>query len=458
MTCHWVAMLSSGGQRLLAATFLVASMVGAAQTPGGRGAAFPAPPDPGPYVLPIPSFLDGPSGSLYKTASPMEFSGVVRPTSIPMERSIEADAALSMSSGYDTAVSDIPNAGGEVLFGEGYFGLHSHGQGVDLLLQQDSQFLKSYGTGIGVSHYQRTTASFIPTRYERTMWSVLLENGYGSDSARAIGSIAPSSFEDSPVPNANSTEYGFVTGDTLTDHVVVGVQHALTPVRSLNLQLSSYYHHFFDLRTSDQQYSFSAAVEQRFSRTQAFGIQAEGVQEHYSTLDCTTGSLNLTSRTQISENTKLEGRIGPIVGSAPTCAGTFDYNISLTSKTPRGNAFYIGSARAPTNGFILDAAWEEFTYGGFSHGDSLRWNLRTDAGYSRFLLANPTPSNPNQHGYFVSGELHRRLSGLTELSVNARFFYRNTGTAPNLTRAIAFVTYQWSREQRPTRFDTSGVR
>jgi hypothetical protein len=432
---------------------LAAAGTSLCQAPGTRIASFPTPEERGPLSAPIPSFLDSAGGSLY-THAPVSSSAFIRPTTVPEERSRQVSAAASVSSGYDSAVDDLPSASGEVLFGEAYVGLRQHQRKFDLLLQQDSQVSKSFGTGLSVAQYQRTTAAFSPSHYERTMWSLLMENGYGSDSARAVGNISPSSFDASPVPESDATAFSFVDGNTLTDHVAVNVQHSLTPLRTLDVQAGSYYHHYFAIDTSDQQYSASVSLDQRWTRAQTFGIQAEGVQEHYSTLDCTTGSVNLKSTTQISETTRLEGRIGPIWGSNH-CAGTFEYNVSLTSVMPNGNSFYAGSARAPTNGFVVNAAWEEFQYAGFSVGNARRINVRTDAGYSKYVVANPTPANPNQHGWFVSGEVHHRLSDLADISVDARYFYR-TGYTPSLKRGIFLLTYRWSREQRPVRMETFG--
>jgi hypothetical protein len=130
----------------------------------------------------------------------------------------------------------------------------------------------------------------------------------------------------------------------------------------------------------------------------------------------------------------------------------------LTSETPRGTSFYVGSARSPPNGLVVDAAWEESTYGGFSIGNVRRLNFRTDAGYLRYIVANPSPQNPNEHGYFVSTEAHHRLSDLAEISVETRFFYRNETTPPNLERGIFLLTYRWSKEQRPVRSEVPGGR
>jgi hypothetical protein len=427
------------------------------QEPGMRVPSFPIPSESGLNSLLIPSFSNGSPESLYKTSTPIAPAEVAGPSTVSQERARQVDAAASVSSGHDGAVDDIPGAAGEVLLGEAYFGLRQHQRRFDMLLQQDSQILKSYGTGLSLAQYQLTTASFMPSQYERTMWSLLLENGYGSDSARATGNIGPSSFSDSPVPESDVTAFSFANGNILTDHVAAGVQHQISPVRAFEMQGGAYYHHFFAIDTSDQQYSLSASVDQHWSRTQVFGLQAEAVQEHYPNLDCTTGSLSVKSITQISESIRLDGRIGPIWGSN-NCASTFEYNVSLTSTTPRGTSFYVGSARSPPSGFVVDAAWEESTYGGFSIGNVRRLNFRTDAGYSRYIVANPSPQNPNEYGYFVSTEAHHRLSHLAEISVEARFFYRNGTTLPNLERGIFLLTYHWSKEQRPVHSEVSGGR
>jgi hypothetical protein len=419
--------------------------------------SFPAPSESGIYSLLIPSFSNGSPESLYKTSTPIAPAEPTRPSTVSEERARQIHAAASVSSGHDGAVDDIPGAAGEVLFGEAYFGLRQHQRKFDLLLQQDSQILKSYGTGLGLAQYQLTTASFMPSQYERTMWSLLLENGYGSDSARATGNISPSFFSGSPIPESDATAFSFVSGNILTDHVAASVQHQISPMRTFEMQGGAYYHHFFAIDTSDQQYSLSASVDQHWSRTQVFGLEAEAVQEHYPNLDCTTGSLSVKEVTQISQSTRLDGRIGPIWGSA-NCASTFEYNVSLTSTTPQGNSFYVGSARAPPNGFVVDAAWEESTYGGFSIGNVRRLNFRADAGYSRYIVAKPSPQNPNEHGYFVSTEAHHRFSDLAEISVEARFFYRNATTPPNLERGIFLLMYRWSKEQRPVRSEVSGGR
>jgi hypothetical protein len=433
--------------------------IAVAQIPGAQPASFPESTEPGPYILPIPSFLEKSPNSLYLMPNPGKGSGITRPTTVAEERPSQVDAALSVSSGYDSAVNDLPDAAGGILFTEGYLGIKQHKRNFDMLLQHNSQLSKSFDTGLGLSQYQRTTASFVPTGYERTMWSLLLENGYGSDVARAAGNISPSSLSGATVPDVDATAFNFVNGNTLTDHVVLGTQHRINPLRTLEVQAGGYYHHFFEMGTSDQQFSLSTEVDQRFSRNQTFGLQAEAVEEHYSTLNCTTGSLNIRSVTQISESTKLEGRVGPIWGTA-TCAGTFQYNVSLTSTTAHGNSFYIGSARAPTNGFVQNAAWEEFQFGGFSMGNPRQINIRTDAGYSRYVVANPSPANPDQRGFFASTEAYHRVSDLAEISMSARFFYRDggmsNGTSTALNRGLFLLTFRWSKEQRPSHISTFG--
>lgn len=440
---------------MLAMSLILVSHSSWAQLPGSAVTLFPPLTLPGQYVLTMPSVLDVDPKALYvvpKRAGASE----IEPSVISEERPRQTTTSLSLGTGYDTAVDDIPHLAGEVILAEGYFGMRQHKRSYDMLLQHDVQLSDSHGTGVGLEQYQLTSASIIPTEYRRTMWSALLENGYGSDSARAAGSISPSSLSNSSLPEFNMADFGFVSGNILTDHGVLGLQHRLTRSRTAEIQGGAYYHHFFELGTSDQQYSLSGLLSQRWTANQTFGAQAEVVQEHYTTLDCTNGSISFRSTTQLTGNTHLEGGIGPVWGSS-SCARTFEYSISLTSTTPNQTSYYVGSAREPANGFVDTATWEDSTFAGLAIGHARRLMGRIDAGYSRYLVANPTLLNPNQKGYFFSGELHHRLSDIAEISLMARYFYCSEQPI-NLNRSVFLVRYTWSREERPTHIQALGGR
>ncbi|MHB1698773.1 MAG: hypothetical protein ACYCSN_01340 [Acidobacteriaceae bacterium] len=366
--------------------------------------------------------------------------------------------SVSLGSGYDTAVDDIPDLSGGLTMLEGYGGLFVHRPHFALLLQQDSKVSRSIQTGIGFEQYQLTTASLAGEKSRRTNWSALVENGYGSDAARSIGSISSAVLDAAVVSDPNLLGYTFLNGDTLTDHAMFSVAHRLSKSRTLDIKTGGYFHHYYAYGTSDQQYSLSTGIRQQFSDRQSFGVEADGVQQNFESLNCTNASLGLNEATRLARNTRIEGSAGPVWGTK-ACTGTgitYQYAVTLTTGNARNVEMYLGSARQPSDGLINEATWEETDFGGFSLGRPTRVQALVDAGYAAYLLAQPTPTNPNLRGYFVSGELDRRLSNIADLSLTVRHF---AGGPPlsQLNRTFFMVTYTWSREQRPARIRSYGV-
>ena len=369
--------------------------------------------------------------------------------------------SFSVSSGYDTAVNDVPHLSGALTQGEGYLGVLLHNRRFNLLLQHDAQLTRSFQTGIGLEQYQRTSAAFTGNPSRRLSWSFLIENGYGSDAARAEGNLSTSVANAVVVPDQNAVVFGLTDGNILSDHGLFGLERRLSAVRTFNLSAGTYFHYFLSNGLSNQQYSLTAGLRQRWSMREILGLQGEAVQENYTGVNCTTGSAGLYDYTQITHSVHFEGAAGPVFGSA-NCSGTYEYNASLAADLSRTGQVYIGSTRQRNDGLVWQATWENSTFGGFVLGQPRRVQARFDAGYASYVLANPTPANPNLHGYFVSGELHRRLSPIAEVSLRARYFYRGPSAldtlpspgAPSglkLNRSIFLVTYTWSPEDRPAR-------
>ena len=371
--------------------------------------------------------------------------------------------SFSVGSGYDTAVNDIPHLSGALTQGEGYIGVLLHNRRFNLLLQHDALLTRSFKTGIGLEQYQRTSAAFIGSPSRRLSWSFLLENGYGADAARATGSLSTSVSNTVAVPDQNATVFGLTDGNILSDHALFGLERRLSPARTFDLSAGTYYHYFLSNGLSNQQYSLTAGVRQRWSTREIVGLQGEAVQENYTGVDCTTGSAELYSFTQLTHAVHFEGTAGPVFGSA-NCSGTYEYNVSLAADIGHSGQAYVGSARQRNDGLVWQATWETSTFGGFTFGQPRRLQTRFDAGYADYVLATPTPADPDLHGYFFAGELHHRLSAAAELSFRARYFYRGpsafdtvpgeTSTSPSglkLNRGIFLITYSWSSQDRPTR-------
>ncbi len=366
------------------------------------------------------------------------------------ERGQTFQYSMSVGSGYDTAVDDIPDLPGGITMLEGYGGVLLHRPHFALLLQHDAKVSRSFGTGLGFEQYQLTTASVAGEKSRRTSWSGMFENGYGSDAARSIGSISAAVLDTAAVSDPNLIGYTFINGNTLTDHAELAVKHRLSESSTLDIKTGGYFHHYYEYGTSDQQYSLSTGVRRQWSTRQWFGLSAEGMQQNFESLQCTNASLSFYELTRLARNTRIEGTVGPAWGTQQ-CTGTpltYQYSVTLTTGNVRDAFLYVGSARQPSDGLINEATWEETDYGGFSYGRPDRLQVMVDAGYAGYLLAHPTPSNPNMHGYFVSGEVDHRLSNVSDLSFTLRHF---AGGPPmsQLNRTFFLVTYTWSREQRP---------
>lgn len=365
------------------------------------------------------------------------------------------EPSLSVSSGYDTAADDIPDASGGLVTVEGKLGVNLRHERSNLMLQHDGQVVDSIDTGIGVQQYQRTSLVFADRASRSTSWSFLAENGYGSDAARDVGNLNTATLNTVKVPDTNTVAFGNVTGNTLTDRALLALDHQLTAVRTLSLGGDATFHHYFDQGVSDQRYSVNLGLRTDLRNDITVGVRAEGVRESYNHLDCTTASITAFTDLSFNRDTLLQGGIGPILGSAE-CSGNYQYNVTLSKSTMRGTTVYLGSTRQVSDGFVNQSTWETANFGGVSLGQTRTALINLDAGYAHYEIGNPTPANPNLHGYFVSGELRHRLSNDSELSLTARYFSR--GPSPvELSRGVFLLTYRWAREERPTRtFDSGG--
>jgi hypothetical protein len=381
---------------------------------------------------------------------PLRFS---TPFDLPERRERVLRSSFALSSGYDTAVDDIPHAAGGITLMEGSTGVLLQRSRLSFLLEHDAKLSNSIGTGLGVQQYQLSTATLTGLKSPRTNWTLLLQNGYGSDATRAVGSLS-----DAALPagaDQNAASFLLTAGDTLSDHASFSMQHRVSPSHVLDFSAGTFVHHFFNIGTSDYRYNLNAGIRQHRWTRQTIGVRAEAVEENYQDLRCTTGSIALYGYTQIARSTHFEGTIGPVWGSA-SCSGTYQYDLSLTTNTARGSLLYVGTTRRSSDGLVLDSTWENSSFGGFSAGQPIRLQMRVDAGYVSYLVAHPTPINPDLHGYFTSVEFHHRLSASSELSLTARYFARGPSVS-KLDRSLILLTYTWSREQRRTRIRTYGV-
>jgi len=363
--------------------------------------------------------------------------------------------SLSVSSGYIKAANEPLDQSGTVTLAEGYVSALLHRRRFSLLAQHDAQFTRAPGIGIGFGQYERSALSFAGRKSRLTTWTFLFENGYGSDGARAAGDLGNAALNGEAVPNLNVVAFGLTTGNILSDHALFSMDHKLSPSRVLNFSAGGYFHHFFDGGTSDQQYSLTTGMQQRVSTRQTVGINVRAVQENYTQTHCTTGFVGLSSFTQLTRTLRFEGMAGPAWGTA-YCSGTYEYTASLAMRAGQHGLLYVGSTRQRNDGLVLNSTWETSTFGGLALGQPRRIQALATGGYSNYALAKHTAAYPNLHGYFVSGELHRRLTSAAEVSMTARYFSNSQGQATG-NMFLFTSTYTWSPEDRHTHRWSQGI-
>jgi hypothetical protein len=434
-------------------TLAIAVVFGPARLAAQDAATLPVPPAP---VAVYPRHTgDAVAGS---TASPLDFSEAYASPllrSIVETRGTQLQSSFSMSSGYDTAVDDVPNLGGAFVLAEGSLGFLVRERRSTLFIAHDAKLTYSFIHGLGLEQYQQTSASFRHEVSRRTNWSAVLENNFGSDSAHTLGSLSGSHLS-SGVVDTTSNATGLATGNTLTSLGSFGLEHSTSATRTYEVDAGAYYHHYFDLGMSSFQEHADASVRETLSARTTAGVRLSAVGTTFDNAQCTTAALALFASIKLEQNLRLEASGGPAF-SSDGCSGSYQYDIQLSRGTSHGMVAYLGSSRRRSDGLAPGSTWETVNFGGISVGTARRVQVRVDAGYANYQVVQATPATPLQNGYFISGEVHHRVSDTAEFSLTGRFFSRDTTTA-NFNRGVVLATYTWSREQHPNRLQNLGRR
>jgi hypothetical protein len=359
--------------------------------------------------------------------------------------------SAGVSSGYDSAVDDVPQLSGGILTAEGYFGTLLRKRRFDILLQQDSTFTQSYGTNLGPQQYQLSAAALQGAVARNTGWSFTLENGFGSDAARVLGNLNSSVLGTIAVPNPDVTALGLTSGNVLSTHALFALDHRLSETKTLGLTFGTFYHHFFQTDSSNEQFNLSGLYRDQVSERSSLGLYAQLSRENYAAVQCTTESLGILASSSLTHALQLQASAGSVLGSAVCVGGgSYQFNASLAASLPRTATVYFGGARQRSDGLVRDATWESSAFAGIAAGQPRYTRVRLDAGFTDYTLVVPTTSSSHVHGVFVSAEWHRRLSSALELSLTARRLTRSPN-ASQLNRNLVLVTLSWSPLRRVSR-------
>lgn len=391
------------------------------------------------------------------TVNPLDFSeSYISPflRSIPETRGFQLNSSFSVSSGYDTALDDLPGMAGSLFLGEASVGLLVRRRRSSIFVKHNAKITRSFIAGIGLQQYQQTTATVKHEVSRRTNWSVMLENGFGSDTAYSIGSLNGSRLNFGVIdPTSNAA--GLPIGNTLTAHGSFNLEHSTSQTRTFDFDAGAYYHRYFDLGTSSfEQHADVGARETRSART-TVGVRGTAVRTSFDQRQCTTAAVTVFTLLRIEQNLRFEMSGGPAF-STDSCTGRYQYDALVSREASNGMVAYVGSSRRRSDGLEPSSTWESVYFGGLVVGQPRHIQIRSDAGYAKYDLLQPT-AIASQSGYFFSGKVDHRVSDLSAVSLTGRFFSRDTTTV-HFTRAVLLATYTWSREQRPNRSKDIGGR
>lgn len=391
------------------------------------------------------------------TVNPLDFS---ESYTSPFLRSIvethgfQLNSSFSVSSGYDTALDDLPGMAGSLILGEASVGLLVRKRRSNIFVTHDAKITRSFIAGIGLQQYQQTSAAVKHEVSRRTNWSAMLENAFGSDSAYSIGSLSGTRLNSGVIdPTSNAT--GLPIGNTLTAHGSFNLEHSTSQTRTFDFDAGAYYHHYFDLGTSSFEQHADVGVRETLSARTTVGLKGTAVRTSFDQTQCTTAAVNVFTSLRIEQNLRFEISGGPAF-STDSCSGRYQYDALLSQGASYGMVAYVGSSRRRSDGLEPGSTWESVYFGGLAVGQPRRIQFRSDAGYAKYDLLQPT-ATASQSGYFFSGKVDHRVSDLSAVSLNGRFFSRDT-TNVRFTRAVILATYTWSREQRPNHLQKIGQR
>ena len=350
--------------------------------------------------------------------------------------------------GYDTAINDVPHVAAPFTLTEGVFGLSIKRRRYSLLLQHDGRIACYLTQGCSVQQFQQTTLSMGGYFSRRTRWSAQLGNGYGTDTALALGDEVVT--VTSPIGAAQPAgTLPLGEGTTLTDYGSFSLQHRLSRSVTMEGSAGEYVHHFFDYGTTGQEQNAHLSLVRTFAPSITAGILASGVRESYGDSRCVTGTVSAIASITLTRSLRFEGSAGPSMKSAG-CSGDFVVDSLLSGQLGRYTSVYAGAARKPSDQFAAGANWETSAFAGVIAGNARGIQSRSEFGYSSYSVATPTVTTPNTSGFYVSQELRHRLAPNAEVSLVGRYFDQ-TAVTSKLNRAILLLTVSWSQEQRPHR-------
>lgn len=297
--------------------------------------------------------------------------------------------------------------------------------------------------GLQAFHAMSFNAQGALTR--RWYWAVSGGGGYGSELARAQGSMGYSVVQGTPVIDAASVTTLFPannvsfanTSGTLTwlesrrDRISFTGLYTYSGIEGLHTTASDVGNHENLIGTV---VTWTRAVSNRLD-VRAYGDANTVLNGPV----CNSFGGGVGATVRMSHSVVFDGQVGPQRNSA-SCGGqqNVSFSASLAKNLKSGDRIYAAGSRVFTTAYRTNGFWEDTAVAGFAKGMG-RVSLITEAGWLRGQALAAT----YYQGYFVAPRLRLKINNNMGFSAGYRLFNETGGGLPSGNLRFALVSIDW---------------
>jgi hypothetical protein len=299
----------------------------------------------------------------------------------------------------------------------------------------------------GMQAYHAMTFSAQGALTRRWYWAFNSSASYGSELARAQGSLGYSVVQGTPVVNTSSAATLFPAnnvsfiGDTATltwlesrrDRISFTGLYNYSGIEGLHLTSGDIGNHENLLGTV---VGWTHAVNSRFD-VRAYGDANTVLNGPV----CNSFGGGVGATVRMSHSVVFDGQVGPQRNSA-SCGGqqNIAFSASLVKGLRNGDRIYASGGRVFTTAYRTNGFWEDNAAVGFAKGIR-RVTLVGEAGYLRGEALSSTVAS--YQGYFVAPRLRLKINNSMGFSAGYRVFNETGGGLPSGNLRFALVSIDW---------------
>jgi hypothetical protein len=299
--------------------------------------------------------------------------------------------------------------------------------------------------GLQAYHAMTLTAQGALTR--RWYWAFNSGGGYGSELARAQGSLGYSVVQSTPVVNTSSAAT-IVPANNVSFAQAGGTLTWLESRRS-RVSFTGFYNYsgIEGLHTTsgdigNHEHMVGTVVGLTHTVNERLDVRVYGDANHVlNGLNCNSYGGGVGAAVKMSHSVVFDGQVGPQRNSV-ACGGQQNvaFSASLVKGLRNGDRIYATGSRVFTTAYRTNGFWEDNAAVGFAKGLH-RVSLIGEAGYLRGETLASTIAS--YEGYFVAPRLRIKINNTMGFSAGYRLFNETGGGLPAGNLRFALVSVDW---------------